>query len=132
MTNAEVLKRPLAGKIVLIVDDYADSIEALSLWLRSLGAVVIGASSAAAGFAALRQHHPDVLLADLNMPEESGYEFIARVRALPAEEGGRTPAVAISALGPDAARPALDAGFHAFLAKPAEPERILRTMRDLL
>jgi CheY-like chemotaxis protein len=109
--NSTEKKGALIGKTVLIVDDYADSIEALSLWLRSLGAVVIEAPSAAAGFAALRQHHPHVLIADLNMPGESGFEFIAKIRALPAEEGGGTPAVALSALGPEAVRPALEAGF---------------------
>ena len=125
-------KNPLVGKTVLIVDDYADSIEALSLWLRSLGAMVVEAPSAAAGFAALQQHRPHVLIADLNMPGESGFEFIARIRALPPEEGGRTPAVALSALGPEAVGPALDAGFHAFLAKPADPGNILRTVSRLL
>jgi CheY-like chemotaxis protein len=109
-----------------------NSTEKKGALIGKTGAVVIEAPSAAAGFAALRQHHPHVLIADLNMPGESGFEFIAKIRALPAEEGGGTPAVALSALGPEAVRPALEAGFQAFLAKPADPAEILQTVTRFL
>ena len=66
---------------------------------------------------------PDVLVSDIEMPGESGYALIQKVRALPPEAGGLTPAIALTAYArPDDRMQALTAGFQAHLAKPALPE----------
>jgi CheY-like chemotaxis protein len=70
----------------------------------------------------LRRWRPDVLLSDLEMPGEDGYSLVQRLRSLPAEEGGRTPAVALTAYGRRQDRErAIAAGFSMHVAKPVDP-----------
>ena len=83
---------PLAGLRIVVADDQEDSRELIGFLLTKQGAVVTGAASAAEAFAAVKGHPPDVLLSDIEMPDESGYAFIGRVRALSPEEGGAVPA----------------------------------------
>src|SRR5439155_4487413 len=87
----------LAGISVLLVDDHADSRELLTAFLEDLGVVVYNAASADEGLALLRKARPDVLVSDIEMPGESGYALMQKVRALPPEAGGLTPAIALTA-----------------------------------
>jgi len=66
------------------------------------------------------------------MPEEDGYSLIRKVRALPVEQGGQTPALALTAYarGEDRQR-ALDAGFQSYLAKPVEAVNLLAVVASL-
>jgi CheY-like chemotaxis protein len=115
----------LNGVSVLVVDDHADSRELITTILEGLGAVVRSAGSAAEGLALLRMERPDVLVSDLEMPGESGYELIQQVRALPLGEGGLTPAVALTAYARSEDRiRVLAAGFQEHVAKPALPEEL--------
>jgi len=78
------------------------------------------------GFEKLRQVRPDVLVSDIGMPNEDGYSFIARVRKLPAGEGGTVPAVALTAFARAEDRQrGLAAGFDAFSTKPIEPDEFV-------
>ena len=123
---------PLVGMRVLAVDDDADTLEMLLLVLRRAGAEVAGAPSAAAALEALERLRPDVLVADIGMPEADGYELLRRVRALQPERGGLTPAVALTAYAGDAARArALRSGFQAHLPKPVAPADLVKTVADL-
>jgi CheY-like chemotaxis protein len=75
---------------------------------------------------------PEVIVSDIAMPEVDGYAFIRRVRALAPEAGGRTPAVALTAL----ARPkdrvrALSAGFQTHLPKPVDPSELVLAVANL-
>jgi CheY-like chemotaxis protein len=64
---------------------------------------------------------PDVLIADIGMPVEDGYSLIRKVRALPHERGGRTPALALTAYARDDDRKrALSEGYQIHLAKPVD------------
>jgi len=78
-------------------------------------------SSAAEALDSLESWKPDVLLADIGMPVEDGYCLIRKVRALPRELGGQTPAVALTAYarGDDRKR-ALAEGYQVHLAKPVD------------
>jgi hypothetical protein len=115
----------LNGVSVLVVDDHADSRELVTTILEGLGAVVHSAGSAAEGLALLRAERPDVLVSDLEMPDQSGYEMIRQVRALPLGEGGLTPAVALTAYARSEDRiRVLAAGFQEHVAKPALPEEL--------
>jgi len=63
-----------------------------------------------------------VLISDIGMPGEDGYEFIRKVREMESERGGYIPAVALTAYarGEDRVR-ALSAGFQMHVSKPVEP-----------
>jgi CheY-like chemotaxis protein len=71
----------------------------------------------------LLRHRPDVLVADIGMPDLDGYGLIEQVRALDPDLGGRTPAVALTAHASltDRLR-ALEAGYQHHLGKPVHPE----------
>ncbi|MDQ3198943.1 MAG: response regulator, partial [Verrucomicrobiota bacterium] len=89
-------------------------------------------ANAADALAAVRELRPDVLLSDIEMPNESGYDLIRQVRALPAEEGGRTPAAALTAYARAADRTqALRAGFQMHAPKPVEPSELIAVIANL-
>jgi PAS domain S-box-containing protein len=122
----------LAGLRVLVVDDEADTREYLRALIEGCGAGVTAAASAAEGLAALRREKPDIIVSDIGMPEEDGYGFIQKVRALPPEEGGRTPAAALTAYArvEDRAR-VLMAGFQSHVPKPVEPLELLAVLASM-
>jgi PAS domain S-box-containing protein len=109
----------LDGLRLLIVDDEVDFRELVTTMLGHYGAVVKVAASAGEALVHLENWKPDVLVADIGMPDEDGYGLIRKVRALSAERGGSTPAVALTAYtrAEDRLR-ALSAGYHIHLAKP--------------
>ena len=123
---------PLAGLRIVVADDQQDSRDLIEFLLTQQGAIVTGAASAAEAFAAVKGHPPDVLLSDIEMPDETGYALIGRVRALAPEEGGTVPAAAMTAHGSreDKDR-ALAAGFQRHLAKPFQPADLLALVGDL-
>jgi CheY-like chemotaxis protein len=116
----------------VVADDQEDSRDLIAFLLTQQGAVVTGAASAAEAFAAVKGHPPDVLLSDIEMPDESGYAFIGRVRALSPEEGGTVPAAAMTAHGSREDRDrALAAGFQRHLPKPFQPADLFALVGDL-
>jgi signal transduction histidine kinase len=123
---------PLAGVRIVVADDQEDSRDLIEFLLTQQGAIVTAAASAAEAFAAVKGHPPDVLLSDIEMPDETGYALIGRVRALAPEEGGLVPAAAMTAHGSreDKDR-ALAAGFQRHLAKPFQPADLLALVGDL-
>ncbi|HEV2766063.1 MAG TPA: response regulator, partial [Pyrinomonadaceae bacterium] len=123
----------LDGLRVLVVDDDRDTRDLLSALLRESGAEVSLASSAAEALEHFRRDGPpDLLLSDIGMPEEDGYELVRRVRALPPDAGGRTPAVALTAYArAEDRRQALDAGYEAHLPKPVEPAELTSVLARL-
>jgi PAS domain S-box-containing protein len=111
----------LDGLKVLAVDDEADTREVIRAVFEQCGAKVTTASSAAEALVLLEETVPDVLISDIGMPDEDGYELIAKVRALPAERGGKIPAVALTAYAraEDRLR-ALRTGYQMHVPKPVE------------
>ncbi len=122
----------LSGIRVLVVDDDDDALDLLTFVLERCGATVTPARSAADALAALDRTLPDVLVSDIGMPDQDGYALIGAMRARPAEHGGTVPAIAYSAFtrAEDRQR-ALDAGFNAFLAKPARLEELVSLIARL-
>ena len=100
--------------------------------LDDSGADVVTASSATEALEALDRFPPNVLVSDLAMPEQNGYELIAEVRSRPPERGGNVPAVALSAYtrAEDSAS-AKAAGFQLHLSKPVDPEALIAVVADL-
>jgi two-component system CheB/CheR fusion protein len=116
----------LEGARVLVVDDEIDAREALVGLLERYGAEVRSAASVSEAMAALAVNLPDVLVSDLGMPGEDGYELIRRVRQLPAEAGGRLPSLAVSAYATDEHRQrVIKTGFQRHLEKPVVPAELV-------
>jgi signal transduction histidine kinase len=123
---------PLLGLRILVADDQEDSRDMIAFLLTRQGAVVTGVGSGAEAYAAVRAQPPDVFLSDIEMPDESGYALIGRVRALTPLQGGAVPAAAMTAHGSREDRDrALAAGFHAHLPKPFQPTDLLALVADL-
>ncbi len=125
-------RQRLPGIRVLIVDDQPDALDLLSEILADAGAVVETAPSANAAFDKLLALPPEVLVSDIGMPEVDGYTLMRRIRRLDAERGGQTPAVALTAYaGGDDAERSFASGFQTHLAKPVDPEQLVRAVASL-
>ena len=73
-----------------------------------------------------------MLIGDIGLPTEDGYVLIRKVRALPPERGGMTPAVAVTAFASaDDRRQALELGYQAHIAKPFEPALLAKVVAQL-
>ncbi|MFN7972398.1 MAG: ATP-binding protein [Acidobacteriota bacterium] len=117
---------------VLVVDDEPDAREVISAMLGICGARVATAASADEGLEAFQRERPDVLLIDVEMPGADGYDLLRRVRALPAEKGGKTPAAAVTAYASMEDRmKALRAGFQMHCPKPVQPIELAKMVASL-
>ena len=114
---------------LLVVDDDGNTRNLLSDALQIRGAKVVVAANVREATDAFREWDPDVLISDIGMPGDDGYELIRRVRELATESGKRMPAIACSchAATEDQAR-ALEAGFNAFVAKPIDLDLLVHTI----
>jgi PAS domain S-box-containing protein len=117
---------------VVVVEDDPDARELLKAVLNECGAEVRSAASAAEGIELLQRQKPDVLISDIEMPYEDGYSFIRKVRALPGEQGGHIPAIALTAHArTDDRLRALSAGFDAHVTKPMDPMELVTVIASL-
>lgn len=122
----------LSGLKVLIVDDAPDILAITKLILTSYLAQVITAENAAEGLKQVRAHKPDVIVSDIGMPQMDGYQFIREVRNLPAANGGRTPAIALTAFTRQEDRAkAFAAGFQKHLSKPVDLHALIETIASV-
>jgi PAS domain S-box-containing protein len=122
----------LDGLRVLVVDDEQDTREMLKAGLGQCGAEVTAAGSAAEALEALEAFAADVLISDIGMPGEDGYELIRKVRALPADGGGRVPAIALTAYARAEDRlQALRAGYQMHVPKPVELTELAAVVASL-
>ncbi len=120
----------LEGVRVLIVDDEPDTLELTRRVLGSYRATVLTATSADSALSMLDGFQADVLISDLAMPGRDGYELIRSVRESVGPD--RLPAAALTAFArPEDAVRAQDAGFQMHLAKPVEPEELVRVVAHL-
>ena len=122
----------LDGTCVLVVDDDEDAVALLSQLLANVGASTETATSAEQALEKVRRIRPDVIVSDIGMPNMDGYDLMRRVRALPASEGGRTPAIAVTAYArPDDAERAFAAGFQRHVPKPIDPAEMVFALANL-
>ena len=122
----------LDGVRVLIVDDDADAMELVKRVLHDCGAHVTTAASGADGLALFKKTPPDVVVADIGMPEMDGYEFVTQLRSLNLKEARSIPVVALTALArSEDRRRAMLAGFDLHMAKPVEPAELVAVVGRL-
>lgn len=122
----------LAGLKVLVVDDEPDTCELIRSLLSRCGAEVIAANSAEEAFRLFKLEHPDVMVSDIGMPREDGYELMRKVRSLPKAGGGDVPAVALTAYArADDRLRALRAGYQMHVAKPIELAELVAIVASL-
>ena len=124
--------RELDGLTVILIEDDEDTRDVVRRLLETAGAAVRAAGSAAEGMALFRAQRPDLLLVDIAMPGEDGLSFMRRLRSLGADEGGQTPAAALTARAVLEDRlESLKAGFQAHMAKPVPPAELIEVMASL-
>ncbi len=127
------MPQDLSRLSVLVLDDEPDARELLASMLGFRGARVRVASSVKEALAAIAEERPDVLVSDIGMPLQDGYDLIERLRTLPAAEGGALPAVALTAYARTADRTrALLAGFNAHLTKPVEIDQLAAVIASIV
>jgi PAS domain S-box-containing protein len=130
---AYVYPERLDGLKVLVVDDEVDTRELFKAGIGQCGAEVVTAGSAREALATLQEMRPDLLISDIGMPGEDGYELIRKVRALPAARGGEIPAIALTAYARTEDRlRALRAGYQMHIVKPVELAELVAVMASLV
>jgi CheY-like chemotaxis protein len=118
--------------LIQIVDDNAEYLELLAQFLEQHGFQTVSAKNGREAVELAIEYQPELVLMDLNMPEMNGFDA---TRAIHAHRHGRKiPIVALSA---DCAAYgfeccAIEVGFIAFLAKPFEPESLLKIVKKVL
>jgi CheY-like chemotaxis protein len=122
----------IAGLRVLVVEDEPDARDLLEHTLKAAGAEVAAVESSMEALDAFREGPPDVLVSDIGLPGEDGYTLITKIRNRPAAQGGKVPALAVSAYAREEDRMrALTAGFQIHVSKPFEPGEIVAAVGSL-
>jgi CheY-like chemotaxis protein len=128
----------LDGARIWLVDDDTDAHEVVSLTLQQAGARVAAFGSCAELVAALGAvapaRLPQLLLIDLAMPDEDGFETLRRVRALETKRGaeGAVPAIALTAFTQIERERLLSAGFRDRVDKPVDADKLVAAIRAAL
>jgi signal transduction histidine kinase/ActR/RegA family two-component response regulator len=122
----------LNGLRILIVEDDADSRDMLATILMQRGARVIEAENVERGFALFRSERPDILVSDVGLPEQDGYDLIRQIRTLSPSEGGDLPAIALTGyVSLQDQIQTLSAGFQEHLPKPVDTDRLIALLVEL-
>ncbi|HEY6044277.1 MAG TPA: ATP-binding protein, partial [Nitrosospira sp.] len=122
-----------AGLKVLVIDDELDARELIKRILIRCNTDVAAAANATEGLEILKRERPDLIISDIGMPGKNGYQFMLEVRKLPMEDGGRTPAIALTAFArPDDAAMALNVGYQKHLSKPVNARELIDIIADLI
>lgn len=113
----------LDGRTVLIVEDHADSRELLAQVFRSLGARILTAANIRDAEQWLTTRHPHLIVCDMKLPDGTGLDFIARLRAMPTN-ASKTPCIAISGYRQFFPPSRVGKHFDAYLQKPVDIDEL--------
>ena len=123
------LAATLEGLKILVVEDDDDARLLLRRILSRSKAEVRTEANVADGYAAFLEFNPDVLVSDIGMAGESGYDLIKRVRSAEATSGGRVAAIALTAYArPEDRERVLSAGYQVHVPKPVEPAELIASV----
>ena len=122
----------LINRRILVVEDDLDTQDLVRTVLERHGAKVLAVDSVSRALKEIASAKPEVIISDIGMAGQSGYDLIRRIRSLDPEEGGHIPAIALTAYaGAADRRRALLAGFQAHLPKPVEPDELVTLILSL-
>jgi signal transduction histidine kinase/ActR/RegA family two-component response regulator len=123
----------LDGVHVLLVEDDDDSRKLLGTMLKRYGARVTSTKSAEEALRVFENELPDVMISDIGMPDQDGYELVRKLRAMPAEKGGAVPAIALTGYASRKDRErALNSGYQQHMAKPIEQADLMKSIAALV
>ena len=131
---AEQMNAPvrLDGIKILAVDDNEDNRNLFSIILKSLGASVRLAESAAEAMVVFHEYSPDIILSDISMPGEDGFSLLKKIKTREAVQKNKTPVIALTAHpGQEDIKRVLEAGFSAHIAKPVEKTKLSNVIKKL-
>jgi PAS domain S-box-containing protein len=118
---------------ILYVEDDVDSREALANALLLYGAEVRSAATVNEALAVLGVWKPDIVLSDLGLPDEDGFDLIRKIRKQGSTQGGAVPAIALTGYaGRNEHDQALTAGYQTCLVKPIEPGRLAEVITNFV
>lgn len=116
---------------VLLVEDNADAREFAGSVLEESGATVTAVRSVPEAIMAVAQNRPQILISDISMPGEDGYDLIRQMRDR--SSAIELPAIALTAYAREEDRQKiLKAGFQVHLSKPVDPMRLVAAVEQLL
>jgi light-regulated signal transduction histidine kinase (bacteriophytochrome)/CheY-like chemotaxis protein len=122
----------LEGMRILVIDDEPDARHMLQTLLEACKSEVRVAASGYEGLEVITSWRPDVIVSDVGMPEMDGFSFVEALRRRPASDGGRIPAIALTAHARVEHRArALHAGFSNHVPKPVEPVELFAVIASL-
>jgi signal transduction histidine kinase/CheY-like chemotaxis protein len=131
--DGPALDPSLTGARVVVVDDDPTATELIREVLVQAGGEVIECRTSDEALRAVMQRRPDVVVSDIEMPGQDGYSLIRKLRALGPEQGGKTPAVALTAFGrPEDRIRSLRAGFNIHVTKPVDPIELTVIVASML
>ncbi len=123
---------PLTDVRILLVDDDADTRDLMAFTLEQSGALVTSVGLASEALQVFEQTNFDLLISDVGMPDVDGYMLIQQILAVPPKQG-RILAIALTAYAGESNRQqAIAAGFQQHIAKPVEPEDLVKTIVTLI
>ncbi|MBE9227970.1 response regulator [Phormidium sp. LEGE 05292] len=126
MCNSALLRK---GLRVLIVDNDLDSRELLAIIFKEYGVETIAATCVSESLEIMQQTQPDLVIGELALPKEDGYDLIRKLKAFETRYHVRIPAIALTTLDGKYHRiRALAAGFCKHLCKPFELEELIATV----
>jgi CheY-like chemotaxis protein len=132
MIGSRLRASSLNGVRVLVVEDEPEARDSLRILLQRFGAEVAAAGSARQAIETFTHGAFDVVVSDIAMPGGDGYELVRAIRGLGPEQGGRIPAVAVTAgARPEDRRRALAEGFQVHLPKPVDAAELVRQVTVL-
>jgi CheY-like chemotaxis protein len=121
----------LKGWSVLVVDDEPDGVEVVKTLLELYGADVLMARNGREGLELIQQHKPRFVVADLSMPEMTGWEMVEMIKNDRATASIPVVALTAHAMSKDRDK-AMAMGFHNYLTKPLRPETFVIELLMLL
>jgi len=130
MSKAE---QKLQGLNILVVDDDKDIREMLRFVLEQEAGNIVAVGSVMEALESYKQSAPDVIVADIGMPEYNGYALMSLILEFDAQLGRSTPVIALTAFtSPADERAAIAAGFRKYMAKPFDPSEIIEGIRSVV
>jgi CheY-like chemotaxis protein len=122
----------LTGVRIVLVDDEPDARDVVARVLSRAGAVTCSAGTVREALAAVTRERPDVIVSDIAMPDEDGYDLIRKLRELSPTHGGTIPALALTAYAREEDRlRCITCGFQAHLPKPVDPNDLVALVAHL-